>query len=146
MYALLVLLSGLPGPAAPPATSCAADVQEIVTTVANESELAKWLVLYCTGKEIGLFFRYEKAVRCNKAPLAAVKFDFPFQQRRAVRYLSTASLAKRAGSAVITIESLGIDGKQATLKVRVPAEGVHGEFTLTKQDKWVIQTAHVFET
>lgn len=53
----LLLLTSRLAASAPPAGG-AADVREIITTIANESEIPKWLDVYGYQPETGLFFQY----------------------------------------------------------------------------------------
>lgn len=136
---------------------CEKDFKEVVMAVVNDSRMDYFLIYHATHNS-GIYFKYYKDPLCNGMAVPRVKFDFPYKEKAKITYSSKPLTASEKPSrykigtrespkeVVIVIDYLEIKGKRAEINFRIPAEGVHGTYSLNKQVEWEIVKADVYET
>ncbi|WP_139924551.1 hypothetical protein [Hymenobacter sp. DG01] len=138
-------------------SSCEEDVRKALAVVINSPEVTAFLSNY-TGNKKFIYIKQSNQPICNGKSTSLARLKHPYKDGSIIIY-SHEPLAKGEklqaskqdyftlpkNKVVIIIDYLSVTSPHAEIKLRIPIEGVHGSFTLTKNPTWSVTKSDVYE-
>ncbi|MBB4602693.1 hypothetical protein HNQ93_003458 [Hymenobacter luteus] len=137
-------------------SSCEEDAHKALAIAINSSEMSVFLSHYTGNKSI-IYVKQSSQPTCNGENVSLGKLKTSYKES-IIMYSSEplapgekVQAAKQnyfnlpKGRAVIIIDYFTIRSTHADIKLRIPIEGVHASFTLTKNPTWSITDSDVYE-
>ena len=120
------------------------ELKAVLTAVFTDKELAFYLDKQPVS-DMAFLFRYEELPIYDGVTLSKPVFNIDYNKNKIVRY--NLKMPDEENGVTIIVESIKVANGFATVKLRVPRNGVVGEYSLHKeQAKWVVVKAVVEQT
>lgn len=138
-------------------SSCEEDARKALVVVINSPEVSAFLSHY-TGNKKFIYIKQSSQPICNGKSTSLTKLKHSYKEGSIIIY-SHEPLAKgekvqaskqdyftlQKNKAVVIIDYLNVTGPYADIKLRIPIEGVHASFSLSKTSDWSITKSDVYE-